>query len=249
MTAIFKREFKAYFSTPVGYIILSAFYFFLGFYFWYLYSGGSPDLGMVITAMDLVVVFIIPIITMRLMSDDRRQRVDQALLTAPVKLSGIVMGKFLAAVSVLALGFAPTVIFEIILAANVTVNILAYIYTLFGMLLFGGALIAIGLFVSCLTESPAVSAMLTLLINILIANMSNFSSMITVPEDSTGFFGKLWEKLLEGAVLLLEKSAILEASQKFADGIFSIPDIVYFLSIIAIFVFFSVRSLEKRRWS
>ncbi len=249
MKAIFKREFKSYFTTPVGYIVLATFYFFLGFYFWLLYTGGSPEIELVINAMDLIVVFLVPIITMRLMSDDRRQKIDQALLTAPVKLSGIVLGKFFAALAVLALCFAPTVIFELILLSNITVNVFSYIYTLFGMMLLGGTLIAIGMFISCLTESPAISAILTLVINVLITNMSNFADMITVPDATGGFFGKLWVKIVEGFVLFLEKAGFIEASQQFSEGIFSIPDVIYFVSIIAIFVFLSVRSLEKRRWS
>ena len=81
MIAVFKREFKAYFSTPIGFIVLAAYYFFLGLYFYMLYSVGSPDISSIIIAMSTVVVFTVPIITMRLMSEDRRQKVDQALLS------------------------------------------------------------------------------------------------------------------------------------------------------------------------
>ena len=144
MKAIFKREFKAYFSTPIGFIVLTAYYFFLGMYFELIYSYGSPAIKDVLMAMISVVVFTMPVITMRLMSEDRHQKVDQALLTAPIKLSGIVMGKFFAALAVFGLGFAPTVIFEIIVASYVSVNALSYIYALLGIMLLGGALIAIG---------------------------------------------------------------------------------------------------------
>ena len=114
MTAIFKREFKSYFATPIGYIVIAAFYFFLGLYFSMIYSVGAPEVNTIIVAMSSIIVFVIPVITMRLMSEDRRQKVDQALLTAPVKLTSIVMGKFLAALAVFAIGFAPTIIFELI---------------------------------------------------------------------------------------------------------------------------------------
>ena len=100
MLAVFKREFKSYFSTPIGYIVLAAFYFFLGLYFFIIYSGGMPKVEMAIIAMSTVVIFTLPVLTMRLMSEDRRQKVDQALLTAPVKLSGVVLGKFFAAFAV-----------------------------------------------------------------------------------------------------------------------------------------------------
>ena len=249
MSAIFKREFKAYFTTPVGYIVLSAFYFFLGLYFYLIYSSGSPEVSMVINAMSTVTVFVMPIITMRLMSEDRRQKIDQALITAPVKLGHIVLGKFFAAFSVYALAFAPTVIFEIIVASKVSVNVFSYLYSLFGILLLGGALISIGMFISCLTESPAISAILTLVINILVLYMSNFASMVKVPEESTGFFSKIWAGIISLFATVLEKAGFISAASNFAQNIFSISDIVYFLSIITIFVFLSVRSLEKRRWS
>ena len=249
MTAIFKREFKAYFTTPVGYIVLAAFYFFLGLYFYIIYSAGSPQVEVINIQMASVVTFLMPILTMRLMSDDRRQKIDQALITAPVKLSGIVFGKFLAAFAVYALAFAPPVIFEIIVASKVSVNVLSYLYSLLGMLLLGGALIAIGMFISCLTESPAISAILTLVINILILYMSNFASMITVPEGSESFFGKIWAAVVSFFVVFLEKAGFIATIGNFADSVFSITDVVYFVSIIAAFIFLSVRSLKKRRWS
>ena len=139
MSAVFKREFRAYFTTPIGFIVIAAFYFFLGLYFSMIYSYGSPDIAMVIVAMSTVIVFTMPVLTMRLMSEDRRQKVDQALLTAPVSLTSIVLGKFFAALAVFAIGFAPTVIFEIIVASYVSVNVMSYIYALFGMLLLGSA--------------------------------------------------------------------------------------------------------------
>ena len=100
MSAIFKREFKSYFTTPVGYIVLTVLWFFLGFFFTIFYAAGSPEISGIISASSIMVVFIIPILTMRLMSDDRRQKVAQVLLTSPVKLSGIVLGKFFAALAV-----------------------------------------------------------------------------------------------------------------------------------------------------
>ncbi len=233
MNAIFKREFKSYFCTPVGYIVLAALYFFLGLYFSMIYSYGAPQLEVVIVSMSTVIIFVMPVITMRLMSEDRRQKVDQALLTAPVSLTSIVLGKFFAALAVFALGFLPTVIFEIIILSYVSVNILSYIYVLLGMLLLGSALISIGMFISSTTESSVVSAVLTLIVNILVLYMSNFASMV-----KTEWLAKIFEK-----------AAFISAFESFSESIFSIPNIIYFLSITAAFLFLCVRSLEKRRWS
>lgn len=248
MSAIFKREFKAYFATPIGYIILAAFYFFLGLYFTIIYNYGAPQVPSVIVLMSTIAVFVTPVLTMRLMSEDRRQKVDQALLTAPVSLTSIVMGKFLAALAVFALGFAPTIIFEIIVASYVSVNFGAYLYALIGILLLGGTLISIGMFISSLTESTVVSGILTLVVNILVLFISSIKSLITVPSSET-FIGKIWAKIVEFIVLALEKADFISAFDSFGNNILSVADVVYFVSLIAVFVFLSVRSLEKRRWA
>lgn len=233
MRAIFKREFKAFFATPVAYIILAAFYLFSGYYFSIIYTLGSPEVHNIIMALSTIIVFVTPLLTMRLMSDDRRQKTDQALLTAPVSLYGIVLGKFFAALAVFALGFAPTIIFEIIVLTMVEVNVLSYLYALLGAILLGAALIAIGMFISSLTESSVVSAILTFVINIVIIYASGLASSISVSWIATA----------------VEKIAFINAFDNFGSTTFSIPDVFYFLSITAAFLFLSVRSLEKRRWA
>ena len=225
MTAIFKREFKAFFATPVGYIVLAAFYLFSGYFFTLIYTMGSPEVHNIIMTMSIIIVFVTPLLTMRLMSDDRRQKTDQALLTAPVSLYSIVLGKFFAALSVFALGFAPTLVFEMIVLSMVEVNFLSYLYALLGAILLGAALIAIGMFISSLTESSVVAAILTFVINILIIYASNLSSMIQVPWIAT----------------VIEKIAFINAFNNFGSTAFSIPDVFYFVSITAAFLFLSVR--------
>ena len=233
MSAIFKREFRSFFNTPIGYIVLAAFYFFSGYYFTILYTMGSPDVKDIIMTLSTVIVFVTPLLTMRLMSDDRRMKTDQALLTAPVSLYSIVFGKFFAALAVYSLGFVPTIIFEGIVMSKIEVNLLAYLYSLLGAILLGAALIAIGMFISSLTESSVVSAILTFVVNILIIYAAGFSAMFDT----------------EWIVTVIEKIAFINAFENFGSVIFSVPDIFYFLSITAAFVFLSVRSLEKRRWS
>ena len=235
MLAVFKREFKAYFTTPIGYIVLAAFYFFLGFFFVNsFYQNGSPDMGSLVMLMQLVIIFVIPVLTMRLMSEDRRQKVDQALLTSPTKLSGIVLGKFLAAFCVYMLCYAPSLIFELITADHIpTLNFFPYFYALLGMFLLGAALIALGMFISSLTESPVVAAIVGIVANLLILFITSFVSNINSPL----------------IIAIAEKIAFISNVQSFSQQVISFADIVYFISITVIFLFLSVRSLEKRRWS
>lgn len=254
MTAIFKREFKAYFLSPVGYIFLAIMFFFLGLMYRIIYSSGSSDVAYVTGQMSSYVMFLIPLITMRLLSEDRHSRVDQALLTAPVPLTGIILGKFLAAFAVYAIGFAPTIIFEMISASVSSAKFGAYIYMLLGMLLFGATLIALGLFISSLTESTSLAAIATLVTNLLIMIMPAITSWIESSDSSvTGISIKwlsnfiLW--LRSGLLFILEKLTFSTPLDRFYQQLISLKDMVYFASFIAAFLFLSVRSLEKRRWA
>lgn len=233
MTAVFKREFKSYFTSPLGYIVLAIFLFFEGWYFSTLFGYGSPTVEIIFSALATVVVFITPVLTMRLLSEDRRQKVDQALLTAPVTVTGIVLGKFLAALAVYALAFSPTLLFQTVVSFMASVNWLIYLNAAFGAMLIGAALIAIGMFISSLTESPVISCILTLITFLLLMVLPNLASLA----------GASW---LSAAA---QKIAFVNLFSSFTESVFRITDIIYLVSISAVFVFLSVRAVEKRRWS
>ena len=233
MTAVFKREFKSYFTSPLGYIVLAIFLFFEGWYFSTLFGYGSPTVEIIFSALATVVVFITPVLTMRLLSEDRRQKVDQALLTAPVTVTGIVLGTFFAALAVYALAFSPTLLFQTVVSFMASVNWLIYLNAAFGALLIGAALIAIGMFISSLTESPVISCILTLITFLLLMVLPNLASLA----------GAEW---LSAAA---QKIAFVNLFSSFTESVFRITDIIYLVSISAVFVFLSVRAVEKRRWS
>ncbi|MBR6743439.1 MAG: ABC-2 transporter permease [Clostridia bacterium] len=236
MKAIYKRELKAYFTSPLAYVFIAVFFLFEGIAFTEIYSAGVADVTGVFFHLltMLAMIFLTPVLTMRLLSEDRRQKVDQALLTAPVGITGIVLGKFLAAFTVFALAFAPTVIFQIIVSALATsVNWLFYLNALLGVLLTGAALISIGLVISSLTESQAISCILTIT-----AYVSLFA--ITYIAELTG------QKFIIAAA---EYLAIFDVFSRFGDSVFHIPDVAYLLSVTALFIFLSVRAVERRRWA
>ena len=236
MKAIFKREFKSYFISPIGYIFLAVFYFFEGTAFADVYSQGSTETATVFFNFLtlLAIIFLLPVLTMRLLSEDRRQKVDQALLTAPISVTSIVLGKFFAALAVYMIAFAPTLIFQMIIYLTVpTVNWLLYLNALLGTVLTGAALIAIGLTISALTESQAISCILTIA-----AYVSLFA--ITYIAGLTG---------VKFIVTATEYLAIFTIFQRFYDSVFHIADVAYLLSLTALFIFFSVRIVERRRWA
>ncbi len=233
MSAVFKREFKAYFSSPLGYVFLTIFFFFEGMFFAAIFEAGSPETSYVVAAMSTVIMFVTPVLTMRLLSEDRKQKVDQALLTAPVSVAGIIMGKFFAAFCCFALAFSPTLIFQIIVATKVSVNWLVYINMLVGVLLIGAALIAIGMFISSLTESTVISCILTLVAFLVIMMITSFAEMTGV-EFITNIAGYI---------------GFMDRIQNFYENVFPVTDVIYLLSITGVFCFLSVRAVEKRRWS
>lgn len=248
MLAIFKREFKSYFTNPLGFIILAIFYFYSGAYFVTLYQGGQAYVEIVVVTIASAAIYIIPAITMRLFSDERRTKTDQVLFTAPVKLISIVLGKFFAALSLFALSLLPTIIYEMIVASYVKVNILYYLYAVVGILLFASAAIAIGMFISALTESPVIAIVFTLIINYLVLT-GNLASLITVPLNAEIWYQKAWAWIAEQLIKFFETLSFLPVLEGFAMRTFIVKDVVFFISIAIAFIFLTERALEKRRWS
>ena len=163
MLAIYKRDLRAYFSSPLGYVFIASFLIVTNLVF--LLTNlltGRNDLGTVYTVILYILMVIVPILTMRTFSEDYKQRTDQLLLTAPVKASGIVMGKFLAAYTVYFIALVVTIIYVIIVAAVGDVNMASIVGNYIALLGVATVYIAIGCFISSLTENQLVSAIATL---------------------------------------------------------------------------------------
>lgn len=235
MGAIFRREVKAYFTSPIAYIFMAAFYIYTGIYFVnYNMAGGTADTSYMFSSAFVIMMVLIPLLTMRLFTEEKKQRTDQCLLTAPVSLSGIVYGKFFAATCIFLCGIAIYIPYILVLySVSGAVEWATVGGTLFALLLLGAAFISIGIFVSSLTESQVVAAIVTFVINMffymidmLAGNFQNetLSNILT----SIGFFTRYSE---------------------FTTGIFNLGGILFFATVIFIFNFLTVRVLEKRRWS
>lgn len=235
MTAVYKREIRAYFTSFTVYCFFAVFFLVEAILFNALYKSGSVNIYAIPFSLPLYcTLFLVPLLTMRTISEDKRQKVDQALLTSPVSIYGIVMGKFLACLTVYAVAYVPTLIFQLISSyLSSSTNWLYYLYAMFGTLLFGAVIIAIGIFVSSITESTVLAAILSIFANIVAAFISGIAELINV-----SWLTKASEYI-----------AIVDRYNNFSYGILNIADIVYFVSIIAVFLFFSGCSIEKRRWA
>ena len=252
MTAVFKREFKSYFTSPLGYVFLAIFFAFEGIFFVYLFGMGSPAVEIIFPSMGYVIFLVTPVITMRLLSEDRRQKVDQALLTAPVSVAGIVLGKFFSALAIYGLALTPTLLFQVIAAMlSEGVNWLVFLNALLGALLVGAALVSIGMFISSLTESTIISCILSLVCNLLLMILPSFVSMISTDVTLGGitWLEDLIGKCLTFFVEASDKIALMGLISDFAGSVFHVADVVYLLSIAAVFVFVSIRAVERRRWA
>lgn len=154
MFAIFKRELRSYFTSLVGYVVIGVMLAFTGLY----YSAnclvyGTSDFSTVLYSTTLVMLFLLPALTMRSFADERRNKTDQLLLTSPVGIPSIVMGKYFAQLAVFAVPMAAAAIMPLVLTAFGTISLTSAYATWLAYFLMGAACIAIGTFVSALTEN------------------------------------------------------------------------------------------------
>ena len=287
MTAIFKREFKSCFTGMIGWVIAAVSLFFLGLYYTnrnLLYA--SSDFATVLYTMTMILLFLLPAIIMRSFSEERKNKTDQLLLTSPVGIPSIVAGKYLAEVAVFALPLAAAVIMPLILTAFGTVSLVAAYSALLGYLLLGAACLAVGTWISALTENQILAYLATfgaLLVAYLMngiqtmfttGNLLAFVVFMVIVLVAAILVGVSCKRLTAGltvfcigaaavfilflarpAWLLTAFNAVLSALalfdpfQDIVGGMFSIPAIVYYLSVIGLFLFMTGQALERRRWN
>lgn len=234
MFAIFKRELKAYFTSPLGYVFLAIFYAFSGLFFYiFSLSVGSTDISSVFLMMFIVLMVFVPLLTMRLLSEEKKQKTDQLILTAPVSLLSIVMGKFLAAYAIFAIGVAVMPVYGFVMSTFATVSWLPIWGNTVGLLLLGGIFVSIGLFISSLTENQMIAAIGGFFINLMILLMNTLKSALP-----NGFLQDV-----------LSSISVYSRYSEITNGIFSLSSLIFFVSVIFIFLFLTVRVLEKRRWA
>ena len=159
MMAICRREFRSYFNAMTGWVFCAALSVFIGIYFMaYNLYAGYPYFSASLEATLFLFMVLIPILTMRSMAEERRSRTDQLLLTAPVSVSGIVLGKYLAMLGVFAIPVAISALCPLIIHFNGTAFLAADYATLLAFFLFGAVEIGVGLLISSLTESQVIAA-------------------------------------------------------------------------------------------
>ena len=287
MTAIFKREFKSCFTGMIGWVIAAVSLFFLGLYFTnrnLLYA--SSDFASVLYTMTMILLFLLPAISMRSFAEERKNKTDQLLLTSPVSIPAIVAGKFLAELAVFALPLAAAVVMPLLLQAFGTMSLVAAYSAMLGYLLLGGACLAVGTWISALTENQILAYLATfgaLLVAYLMngiqtmfttGNLLAFIVFMIVLLVASVLVGVICKRLAAGAVVfcagvvvlfvlfqlrpawlltafnaVLSALALFEPFKDIVGGMFSIPAIVYYLSVMGLFLFLTGQALARRRWN
>ena len=279
MRAIYKRELKSYFCSMTGYVFIAFMTTFMGIYFMvYNMINGYPYFSYTLNSILMILTIAVPILTMRSMSDEHRTRTDQLLLTSPVSVWGIVMGKFLSMVTIFAIPMAIACLCPLIIRSAGTAYLTEDYASILVFFLLGCVYIAIGLFISSLTESQLIAAAGTfgiLLLSILWPGLLNFipvsaagSLVCFILYRLTGHIPLSLGLEAAGAAVLagiyFVKQSLFERAltgllgkivlTDVFDGIVSshmldVSGLVYYLSAAGILLFLTVQSIEKRRWS
>ena len=234
MFAIFKRELASYFTSPVGYVVTAAFMMFNGIFFYVqcLFTGTS-NLYNVFQNMFGIVLFLIPLITMRLFSEDRKNRTDQALMTAPVRIVSVIFAKYLSALVLLAICLIAYITDGIILSFIASPDWGVIFGNMLAMLLMGSAFIAIGIFISSLTESVIIAAVFSFAANFVISLADTIASTVS------------WQWLSD----LITSLSFQARYSNFTLGLVSLSDSVFFITVTLLFLFLTDRVIDRRRWA
>ena len=279
MTAIFKRELRSYFHGMLGYVLTAFLLASSGIYFLALNLGyGLTDFGYYTLYRTIFMLLLyIPVLTMRSLAEERRSRTDQLLLTSPVPVWGIVLGKFFAMCAVFALPCLMDVVMILILwALGGTVPALAANFAaLLCYFLLGCAAIAMGEFLSGLTENPIIAAVAGFSVLLFNAGSAVALAVFTAIAGAASLMAGLRTRsfilgcltfaalclgltglfLLQSAWLTEAFSAVLSVLcfftpfEDFVNNSFSLPTLVYYLTVTGMFLFFTAQSIEKRRWN
>ncbi len=234
MTAIMKREFKGYFKSMLGYTFLTIFMFLSGgvFVLYNLVSGTTSMSNYFIYMMSLT-IFILPILTMRMFSEDKKLKTDQLLLTAPISITDMVLGKFLAALGAFGVSIVLTLIYPLIMSFYAPVPFAETLSLYVGFMLFCMLITAIGSFMSSITENQIVAAISTYCVMIFLL----FMDMLTV---------NISNQTISKILLWISP---FDRFDDFAIGVLNIEPIIYYISMTAMFLFLTVRVFEKKRWA
>ena len=287
MSAIFKREFKSYYSGMMGWLLTGVMLLFGGLYFTAAnLQGGYTNVTISLYSFVIVLLIFIPLLCMRSFAEEKRSKTDQLLLTSPVSVSGIVLGKYLSLLAMFAVPVAIFALYPLIMLLLGGVDLVASYAGILGYFIMGTVCIAVCMYLSTLTENQIIAALsgfgvllvayllpsiqtlftagsglamgafvVILLAASLIAGLRSRSLTLGAGVFVVGFvlltiLFSVKSAALTGAFnAVLGALALFEPFLEFVNGLFSVTALVYYLGVIALFLFLTGQALEKRRWN
>lgn len=247
MGAIFKRELRSYFTTPIGYVFLAVYLAVNGFAFSAstLEAGVESNIGSYFVFTVFILAIVLPILTMKLFSEERKNGTEQGLLTAPVSISGIVLGKYLAALTMFTIAMTISS-FNFVLLFKYAELPLYGDYSFFdlmplglivgniiGTFFLGAAFIAVGTFISAMTENQ-ISAVILTVLSTCVMVLCSFAT-----EFVSNSFVRVAAKWF----------SVLERLSSLTNGYLDITTFIYFISFVVVFLFLTGRVYDRRRWA
>ena len=213
MTAIFKRELRGYFRGAMGYLFTAAILLFVGIYTMaYNLSGNTAAFQYVLGSMCFIYIMAVPLLTMRSVAEEKRQKTDQLLYSSPVRMSGVILGKYFAMLAVLLVPCAVMSAYPLLLAQFGPVDLRVSLGALFGFYMLGASLIALGTFISSLAENQVAAAVITLVAVLLLYFMTALASFVPSDAGASAVAVVLLCALASLAVYLFTKSAAVTAA-------------------------------------
>lgn len=233
MLAIIRRDFRSYFNSPIAYVLIGLFVCIMSLFFIDSLNEGIASFSSnFISSMSFLQLFIVPLLTMRSFAEDKKTGTEVLLLTSPVRLYQVVLGKFLAATAVFLVMTVVSLVFPLVLLIYGKPDGATLFSAYLGFVLLGMVFISVGIFASSLTENQIVAAIISFVSLFVITSFSYIGRYVG------GFLGTLLDKL-----------SIMHKYYEFYYGIIDITSIIFMLSFAAVFIFLTVRILERRRWS
>lgn len=234
MGAIYRREIGAFFTSSIAYIFLAVFWIFSGYFFFATsLSAATTDLSGMFQNMFLIVVILIPVLTMRLFSEEKKQKTEQGLLTAPVSLGEIVFGKYFAALTLYTIGILMPFVYALILSGYGQVEWGIVFSNFLALFLLGAAFISVGTLISALTENQIVAFVLTFVALMALYLLDAIASLVKAQ----------WFIDFCTQISFYRKYFAITC------GLFNVSTVIFYLSVAVIFNYLTIRVFERRRWS
>ena len=235
MFAIFKREMKGYFTGVMGYVFLVMFLAVAGIAFCATtLFAMSSNVTTYFTIMMLLSAIMLPILTMKSFSEEKKGKTEQLLLTSPVSITAMVMGKFLASYAIFAAATVFTTLYFLILLPYAVLNVALLLGNMLALLMVGLVFIAIGIFVSSLTENQLSAA---------VGSIGIILALLVIGIIGTLLPQNYWLRFVFDAI------SIFTRFQTFTNGYFDLASVVYYFSVCAVFLYLTVRVFDRRRYN